>query len=91
MTCQQINTRVISDQEYWNLFLKFNRSAAKNITNHAFKICPDNRAELDAIICWCEENTKGLIYPLQTKKTPSVAINKNNLNKCKQILTLIWY
>lgn len=59
---KKINTRVISDSEYWSMFVHFNKTKAKNVIANAFFVTDETKEKLEEIIKWCEDNTSGLIY-----------------------------
>lgn len=68
MSIKQIDTRVIDDNEYWKMFLRFNKNEAKKVFENAFIIQNENEEAYDNIIQWCRSNTSGLIYILIKKQ-----------------------
>lgn len=73
MSIKQIDTRVIDDNEYWKMFLRFNKNEAKKVFENAFIIQNENEEAYDNIIQWCRSNTSGLIYV--NKKTTSMNLH----------------
>lgn len=66
MAILQIDTRVITDEEYWNHYLRYNKNDAKKVFNHGFHVYDEENSIFDEMVRWCRANTKGLVYVQQT-------------------------
>lgn len=65
---KQINTRVISDPVYWDMFSQYNKENAAKVINFCFDLDENDCNSLNEILSWLYDNTTGLVYVSETSQ-----------------------